>query len=1577
MKYRFIKSFLLFILPCIVSQSFAALSDTLVKSAELKDTLDEPKTFFDTRFKSIKIKYRDVFIPPVSTSDDDSTIVNKARYQVARAKALYEDVKKNEAFMKLTGPLLSVELPFGIKNHIGNQENIIIIDSMFITSTSGYLSACMISIHPKGDTLVFRADSIAFNPGGFTGEAYLYLVTDASIDIGENAVLNIRGGSNKVALNYQEGENSNVLSDVTLNTGGKDSKTYLKFDCNGFRKMSLVGDIVFDRSLLIPMKGDSIAPDSVKVKAEFETELEGWHDFLAEVTFTEKFRSPKLEGFDFEVRSAVFDFSGLKNSSNMTFPDGYMSKEMPEPNSPLWEGFYLKELKVNIPRKFKSDSLKRTNFIAQNILIDDMGISGKFDGYNLIDLGKGDMDGWNYSLDTMRLDMLKNQVQELTFSGDMQVPIMDEGTPLAYSGFWCDGGDYLFNVELGDTLNVPIWRADMTLYSGSMIEVAQEDDKFKPKAVLHGNLTIEAKGNTSISIADIDFQGLTIENKAPYISVQHFAISSDKQFKFANFPININKINLFDFDKGNNADNTEDGSGNNNDADGTGEQTADNNTGGKRNFFKGLNFDVDMNMMKASSGGFSAKADFAILAELEDVLDINSWSFEKIQFNKATIDVNTGSMKLKGSLEIYRKDETYGKGLKGMIDAWFQPGVGVSAVAQFGNVEGVGRYWYVDALATFANGIPVASCPVGFYGFGGGAYYKMRREDANLVELPDAFEDLAKQDTTGMAGKSLSGVKYVPDSTISLGIKATVVFGTYPSPKSFNAETTFQIEFNDKDNGGGISRIGFEGKAYFMTTLQERSPEAPVYAHILMDYVMKTKTFHSNLDVFVNLEDGKLKGTGDNNKAANAVIHFDPEDWYIHIGKPSNRAGIEILNKFRLDSYFQTGTVIDGFAELPPKVMDYLDDMDVDMTAMQREDDLDYESGFAFGASMSFQVGDEKKYLKIFFADIDVLLGFDIMLKDYGASVRCSDSNEQIGINGWYASGQAYSYLDAKVGMEVTVFKRKMKFTVLEADMGAILQTKMPNPFWMQGAIAGNYNVLNGLVKGSFDFDFEVGEQCQIESYNPVANIEVISDLSPMDAEEDVNVFTAPQAAFNLEINKSFEVNDQNGDKMAVRIVLNEFKVTSNGTQLNAALEWNEENTVVAYNTYDILPQNTELTVFAEVLFQEWKNNNWQSIIVDNEEVTETKTHTFTTGAAPNYIPLSNVKYSYPIINQFNFYKDEYDIGYIQLEKGQDYLFDMDDNVWKQKVRIQGGDKQFLVNYEADTTANNVEFLIPNDLEKNIIYEITLVNIPAAEDGEVDENLHGKIKKEEINENNTMDVVDNELEGNIDRLQEKDIYGTHFRTSMYNTFNQKIDAYQINNAGRKQIYEGTTKINLVYSLIANYYNTELFDKYELKQDLRGNKIVQMKAKLNNGTNLSDEIVPITYNDYPVHPDMIIDWRETSELGIPPISAVSMFQYPYEDDAILTVERINNNNTEMSQGFGGFCFELAYPVHKDLMTLRQISANLITNGEDDDRIVEIFNYIFPSIGAGNHNIALRYVLPGRNIVTHQEIISIVN
>ena len=73
---------------------------------------------------------------------------------------------------------------------------------------------------------------------------------------------------------------------------------------------------------------------------------------------------------------------------------------------------------------------------------------------------------------------------------------------------------------------------------------------------------------------------------------------------------------------------------------------------------------------------------------------------------------------------MYNSDDTYGDGFNGVIIATIEPAIQVSSSVQFGKVNGY-RYWYFDGLFVSNSGIGWAG--IGIYGFGGGAYYHMKR----------------------------------------------------------------------------------------------------------------------------------------------------------------------------------------------------------------------------------------------------------------------------------------------------------------------------------------------------------------------------------------------------------------------------------------------------------------------------------------------------------------------------------------------------------------------------------------------------------------------------------------------------------------------------------------------------------------------------------------------------------------------------------------------------------------------------------------------------------------------------------
>jgi hypothetical protein len=105
-------------------------------------------------------------------------------------------------------------------------------------------------------------------------------------------------------------------------------------------------------------------------------------------------------------------------------------------------------------------------------------------------------------------------------------------------------------------------------------------------------------------------------------------------------------------------------------------------------------------------------------------------------------------------------------------------------------------------------------------------------------------------------------------------------------------------------------------------------------------------------------------------------------------------------------------------------------------------------------------------------------------------------------------------------------FQGQKDVNILDVGMAAVLQAQLPNPLYMKGAVGGHYSVLGGLVKGNCIFQVEIGEQCVITNTNVLDGISVISDITPRQGTNDVDVFSSPQVTFNYEIDKEFELTD-------------------------------------------------------------------------------------------------------------------------------------------------------------------------------------------------------------------------------------------------------------------------------------------------------------------------------------------------------------------------------------------------------------------------------------------------------------------
>lgn len=1446
-----------------------------------------------------------------STAPNDSV----QRY-IDLARTLIGKIRSTQNFITNLNDATRFELPVGISKQIGGVSYDLAIYAVRLKPAYAEVDVLMQIETPQGQTLTFKASAIKFTKkGGIVGDAKLSLVGDFGINFsGDKIQLILHGGL--------EGE-----------------KTFVTINCDGFQSMGLDAEVKFSRDILVPEDvNGNVLPGNVT--ATFNTTLTNWNDLIVQLSLP-SFQIAKMPGMGFSVRDAVFDFSDVRNASNVTFPENY-NPDFSDPQlANLWRGVYLRELSVQLPPQFKTKgSTARTGFFGYDLLIDNQGFTGKVVGRNLLPLNNGDMNGWAFSVDSLGVELQKSELIQAGFKGNIVIAVSDEQTPLKYGALVDTRGEYLFNVSPAKNLAFTIWGGSkVELYNSSYLEVKLQDKKFLPKAVLHGKMDIKAKlsdKGQGVDLANISFESLEIQSVKPYVKVGAFSFGSEAlQQKMAGFPISIKNVamkNITDQELG-------------------------------------LDFDLLLNLTGDKGGSFAAEAGLTILGTLKSESGRQRWRYKDCEVRKIKIDINGGAFKFNGSLSFYRNDVVYGDGFNGQVKAEFIPSIKVSATAIFGNVSGE-RYWYADAMASFSPGILIFP-GVAFYGFGGGAYNGMK---------------MATQGQGSELGQTASGVIYVPDVKSGLGIKAILNIGSAPSDQAFNGDITFEVAFF---RGGGIRTISMTGNAFIATpklddklgklsesvtklannfeALEAKANAATkglaskvsdqesmiksihgdigaaagsrgaISARAFIEYDFENRVLHGNFNVNINLAKGIIQGNGD------AVLHFAPKEWYVYVGTPDERVYLSLgigPIRAKTTSYFMVGTKILGSPPPPPEVAKILNMKNEDLDYMGDLNAIGTGAGFAFGSAFDIDTGDLT--FLMFYAHFHAGAGFDIMLKNYG-NAYCEGSSERIGVNGWYANGQMYAFFMGDIGIRIRVFRIKKKIEILSIGAAAVLQAKLPNPFWMRGIVGGYYRVLGGAVKGNCKFEVTLGKECKIvtkDEGSALDGITVISELTPANGEQDVDVFNTPQVVFNMPVDKTFSL-PEDGKPKSFMIKLDYFKIMDEKNSLLGELQWNENHDVLVFNSTEVLPPKKTLKAIVQVSFEEWKGGGWSRVIEDGQPLTERSEISFTTGLAPEYIPLSNVEYSYPIIGQTNFYKEETTEGYIRLKRGQSYLFSPGSE-WKQVGRMTdaGGAK---TEYGFNHSNGTITFNIPGtQLKTGNAYSVELVNIPATQSGAVDRNVDSLNTKVDVaGETLDMEIRTKKAEGSIEDLQEKSIFSMKMNTSIYAKLADKVNAIPFT---RMRIWD---QLPGVPDMWANYSLPENFLESEMQpSNYDQSKLIRIEADFTNNPWFNDYINPLIYEGYPINGVVLLK-RAIEPMGAPPSKAIYLKQET-------------------------LYYNLPMEMHSDFQYLRAVCANLSLQYVNERTSKLLRTTLFPYPVRGEYRIKFKYVLPGINKVSSETV-----
>ncbi len=1251
--------------------------------------------FLLTEFENIKVNTDNRMYDGVVTGREKETcaILDGLRDSAGNIPQLADSSQVDELvdWIDNAGQLLSnltsdeeIGIPFGIDTEYGDDEEPIVLG---IVSTNFEPRQAMVSIiaavgfEQIPTTFGFGAQ-VCVNEGGFTNDSTMfYLPYNHHIPYGE--------GANEFGIDFKGGEPDDW-----------EHICHVKFGCD-WRFIS--GQIAIEADL----------PRETFIPVTDDNEMSEDEDEYVKITGMARFTSPKslligldmdpffikdVDFFSFAIEEAWLDLSLDANPPDFEFPPNYHSPGHEGDMINTWKGFYMKQIGAHMDStvwKYSHD----LNVSFQDIIIDADGLTFDFGVYDIIDEEEGTIAEWQGTLDTIELKVLQSNLDKFNIAGRILPPMADEGQWMNYRvvldlpDSTSQHGNYFMEVNVEDSITVPVWVATMKFYDNSYIRLGVDTSAYI-SAVLYGKISIddenadeeERSSIPELNMSGIEFDSLWVSSRpnpsGEYISCAHFGFASPQK-SVAGFP-----IGLSDFELGS--------------------------TDGLDGFYFGFDLSISLNQDNDSddSGGVDDSDEnnsFSVTAGLRFNASYanrdgggRKFEYNGISLTSMEIEADFSQIYLHGLLEWEKTADV--DQIHGLLEVGLPMGIGCKIEAIFGtykdhtienpvyNTSGYYDYWYVYGNVNLGSSGITIGPGVALYAFGGGVYHHMRLKPEYLdqtVMVSEIYSESADTDEDGKAVGNTDGLDanelFERNYRTMIGFQINALIATSGNSSVANFEVGVLAQFS---NSGGLELLKIEGAVYVMQAMASGDGNGKLWgtANITYsDYPETGKQFHGKVEIFLNIADVLVGGIDDRYKMVDATFFagdtLDEEGvWYFHLGSYSDASGISPgaaiklqigdIDLAEISAYMMIGWGIPQHLPPPPDKIARLVgldtqnkngqraesetpdiDSDVDYTAMQRggasQQQLFDGTGFAFGAMLEVDAGwDAFIYFHLYLG-----IGFDLLITRFEESIECEGFPDP-GINRWYAQGQAYAGLEGELGIKFKFFGER-KIPLLYLGLGLYMKAYFPNPNYIEGRGGVHFSVLGGLVEGHKTFVIQKGEPCQIVIQDPLANIRFIEDVEPSGTGE--SVFSTPSVLFNFRMDRDLilprTIDSETGAISAYykfKPTVNDFSVrnTSTNNEKSGTDRYSNNRKILKRKPDNAFLGNTQYSINCEVRIKDYTrysgyNAGGDWYMEDGQVWKEDTTVLFTTGDYPNVIPLENVKYSYPFNNQRYFLQAE------------------------------------------------------------------------------------------------------------------------------------------------------------------------------------------------------------------------------------------------------------------------------------------------------------------------------------------------
>jgi hypothetical protein len=753
---------------------------------------------------------------------------------------------------------------------------------------------------------------------------------------------------------------------------------------------------------------------------------------LSDITYQLQSISPfRLKGakdFVFSMSNIIVDLSDLSTPSGI--PAQYINTSSLPNGLPSWTGFYAQNISVKLPQKLESPNNPGTTIYASDMIIDDSGLSGQFGATNV--LADGDMSGaWGFTIDDISVDIAHNTLVAGNMDGNITIPQLDDHDLEYNANIFQTQGDekvaFNFTVSPSDSIQLSSFKSKLNISPCSQINIASVGNQFLPSAILTGDWTVDFQKARFNGIA---FQDLHLGAIAPYMTSGTFALTSSGNsgagLNLFGLGVSLNSVGLSVSPQG------------------------------QLQFMAGLGMNLG-----SGQNTFQAETNIRVITDLDQGMDgRDRFSYNRLAVDDIAMNAQTTAFSLTGVISVRNDDPVFGDLFFGSVslDLNCLPGP-MLVSAGFGKLDG-NKYWFTEAAVPTS--IPIGT---GLYitSIFGGVQKGVLTNQTNQQMLAKA---------AGIMTSSPEGnlIPFTPDPNQGLTFRAGVGLQGQRE-EAFHGEALLEVAFNAN---GGFQSIQFLGQAFMMVKRNERfnANAKKIYGDISVLYDHTNKVFDAGVNAQISFP-GTLTGN------LNILLHIDTNDWYFWLNNPVNRASLNLVNLFYVNTYFMVGTQIMAIPPPPSYV--------TNLTGAGSIGTLDPNAlgnggGFATGMEFGANFGGEFPKTTNWrgFIQVNVGGGFDVMLLNV-QNAHCQGSTEPVGVNGYYAMGQVYVFLGGSFGARKYKDNGDLKneYSLGSLQVAALLQGKLPKPSFVYGAIGLQANIL-GIINFSFNADVEFGTDCTL-----------------------------------------------------------------------------------------------------------------------------------------------------------------------------------------------------------------------------------------------------------------------------------------------------------------------------------------------------------------------------------------------------------------------------------------------------------------------------------------------------------------